>query len=322
MPGCVYHVTARGNERRPIFRETRDREDYLARLATYRERFGFALLAFCLMDNHVHLAVERGETPLSTIMHALQSSYSQSFNRRHARVGHLFQGRYRAFLVQTDLYLAALLRYIHLNPVRAGIVRRAAAYRWSSDRFYRAGTGPAWVDVGRGLRLLGRQPDTAEPYRRLMRDPTVPNYEDIDPLEATVKGEKAFARTMLGASTRMPGPWRLHTVEEVVAAVASAERTAIRVLRQPGQRRGAALTRSIAAYVARNHARIPIGRVASYLGRDESTLIKGVRRLEQRLCADDGLRERIAAIAAHLKAGSQRPEEGTSPEIESSGVQG
>src|SRR5215470_18014881 len=97
--GVVYHVIARGNERRSIFRDDVDREKYLSRLAHYRERFEFKVLAFCLMDNHVHLALETGDEPLSRVMAGLQSSYTQAFNRRHRRVGHLFQGRYKAFIV-------------------------------------------------------------------------------------------------------------------------------------------------------------------------------------------------------------------------------
>ena len=105
----------------------------------YRERFRFRLLAYCLMDNHVHLAVETGKAPLSRIMACLQSSYTQYFNRHYGRVGHLFQGRYKAFLVEKDRYALALLRYIDENPVKAGVAATAQAYRWSSDRDYREG---------------------------------------------------------------------------------------------------------------------------------------------------------------------------------------
>ncbi len=93
------------------------------------------------MSNHVHLAIEAGRDPLSRIMAGLQSSYTQYFNRRHRRVGHLFQGRYKAFLVDKDRYALALLRYVHENPVKAGIVVRPEEYVWSSDRYYRRGKG-------------------------------------------------------------------------------------------------------------------------------------------------------------------------------------
>ena len=117
LPGAVYHVTARGNERRPIFRDDRDREEYLARIAYYRNKFRFRLLSYCPMTNRVHLAIRTSDAPLSRIMAGLHSSYIQRFNRRHHRVGHLFQGRYKSFLVQEGRYLIALIRYIHRNPV-------------------------------------------------------------------------------------------------------------------------------------------------------------------------------------------------------------
>ncbi len=155
VAGAVYHVTARGNERRAVFADDEDRNEYLDRVAWYRTKFGFRLLAYCLMTNHVHLAIRRGPFPLSRVMAGLHSSYTQWFNRRHRRVGHLFQGRYKSFLVQEDRYLVALVRYIHLNPVRARIVQRAADYAWSSDRFFRGTRPPQWLDVEDALPSFG-----------------------------------------------------------------------------------------------------------------------------------------------------------------------
>src|SRR5713101_837764 len=154
--GAAYHVIARGNERKLVFRDDRDRKEYLDRLIRCRERFGLRLLAYCLMGNHLHLAVERGPALLSRVMLALQSGYTQWFNRRHGRVGHLFQGRYKAFLIEKERYLLALVRYIHRNPLEAGLARRAHEYEWSSDRYYRRGKGPEWLDLDVVLALFGR----------------------------------------------------------------------------------------------------------------------------------------------------------------------
>ena len=125
FPGGLYHVIVRCNERKAVFRDDRDREDYLGRLAHYAQKLKFRVLAYCLMDNHVHLAIETGKARLSRIMACLQSSYTQYFNRRHRRVGHLFQGRCKAFLIEKDRYALALLRYIHENPVKAQPLRRS-----------------------------------------------------------------------------------------------------------------------------------------------------------------------------------------------------
>ena len=97
-------------------------EAYLDRLARYRKRFSVTVYAYCLMSNHVHLLLETGSEPLSKFMQGLQQSYTQYFNRKHRKVGHLFQGRYRAIVCEKDQYLLTLVRYIHLNPIRAKLV--------------------------------------------------------------------------------------------------------------------------------------------------------------------------------------------------------
>ena len=192
--GAVYHVIVRGNERRAVFRDDADREAYLERLSKGRERFGFRLLAFCLMGNHVHLAIERGPEKLARVMLTLQSAYAQSFNRRHGRVGHLFQGRYKAFLVEKDRHLLALVRYIHENPVKAGGVAKPQDYAWSSDRQYRRGKGLKWLDVDRLLGMLGRGRSAAvRGYRKLMREELEEPYEKVESWGQAVKGDETFA---------------------------------------------------------------------------------------------------------------------------------
>src|SRR6266849_7967662 len=135
-PGLLYHVIARGNQRQPTFLTDADYEAYLARLARYRKRYGVFLYAYCLMPNHVHLLAETPEAPLSRFMQGLQQSYTQRFNRVYGTVGHLFQGRYKAIVCDRDEYLMALIRYIHLHPVRAGLVEDPDAYPYSGHRAY------------------------------------------------------------------------------------------------------------------------------------------------------------------------------------------
>ncbi|MEA3249779.1 MAG: transposase [Patescibacteria group bacterium] len=137
-PGAVYHVYARGNARQNIFLDNEDRLSFLAILAGAEEDHNFVCHADCLMDNHYHLELETPDGNLSKCMKALNAGYAQAFNRRHGRVGKLFQGRYGAKLVQKEAYLLSLCRYIVLNPVRAGMVEDPAHYRWSS---YRATAG-------------------------------------------------------------------------------------------------------------------------------------------------------------------------------------
>ncbi|MBI4803081.1 MAG: transposase [Elusimicrobia bacterium] len=134
IAGCLYHVIARGNERHSIFRDDVDYLDFLSRLRTSLDKTGNKCLAWCLMPNHFHLLILRGERPLSELMRRLMTGYVGSFNQRHKRCGHLFQNRYKAILCEEEEYLLELAAYIHLNPLRAGLVRgyqNLEKYRWT-----------------------------------------------------------------------------------------------------------------------------------------------------------------------------------------------
>lgn len=136
--GAIYHVTSRGNARAAIFVDDPDREMLLQTLGEVVRRFNWRCHAYCLMDNHYHLLVETVDGNLSAGMRQLNGMFTQRFNRRHGRGGHIFQGRFKAILVDRDSYLLELCRYVALNPVRAKAVKRPGDYRWSS---YRATAG-------------------------------------------------------------------------------------------------------------------------------------------------------------------------------------
>jgi putative transposase len=131
-PGAVYHVTSRGNARDKIFGDDRDREVFLSTLGTVVKRYNWLCHAYCLMDNHYHLVIETPEANLSIGMRQLNGVYTQKYNRRNQRPGHIFQGRFKAILVQKESYLLELCRYVVLNPVRAGVVEKPEAWKWSS----------------------------------------------------------------------------------------------------------------------------------------------------------------------------------------------
>jgi putative transposase len=138
FPGAIYHATSRGNALASIFLDDIDRSTFLSVLGLTLRRFNVICHAFCLMTNHFHLLLETPDANLSKVMRQFNSVYTQAFNRRHGRVGHVLQGRYKSIVVDREAYLLELCRYIVLNPVRAGMVNKPGTYQWSS---YRATAG-------------------------------------------------------------------------------------------------------------------------------------------------------------------------------------
>jgi putative transposase len=158
LSGGLYHVTSRGDRREDIFVDDIDREAWLDTLAQCCERYNWAIHAWCQMTNHYHLIVETAESNLSAGMRQLNGVYTQKLNRRHARVGHVFQGRFKGILVERDSYLLELARYVVLNPVRAGMVKGVRQWKWSS---YPAMVGivprPGWLHTDWLLGQFGAQ---------------------------------------------------------------------------------------------------------------------------------------------------------------------
>ena len=136
--GAVYHITSRGNEKKAVFKDDQDRINFLNTLQHVNKRYNWLCHAYCMMDNHYHLLIETPDGNLSLGMRQMNGVYTQLFNKRHQRTGHLFQGRYKAILIQKDSHLLEVCRYVVLNPVRARMVERPEAWKWSS---YRATAG-------------------------------------------------------------------------------------------------------------------------------------------------------------------------------------
>ncbi len=170
--GALYHVTARGNRQEAIYEDDTDREAFISVFRDVCDSYHWVCHAYCLMDNHYHLLIETPEGNLSRGMRQLNGVYTQRFNRAHGRVGHVFQGRYKAILVDKDRYLLELSRYIVLNPVRAGRVRSARDWPWSS---YRATAGqveaPVFLHTDWLLAGFGRRKKSAiEKYKQFVSE--------------------------------------------------------------------------------------------------------------------------------------------------------
>jgi len=306
FPGALYHVIARGNERKAVFRDDADREFYLRRLEHYREKFGFSVWAYCLMDNHVHLGLEMGKVPLSRVMAGLQTSYTQYFNRRHRRAGHLFQGRYKAFLVEKDRYALAMVRYIHENPVRAGMAKKANEHAWSSDRYFRRGEGPGWLDLDRVLPFLGRTRSAAAAgYRRLMREEPEQPYEELPAHGQVVKGGETFADRVLAEAGEPPPIRKKLRLDTAASVVSRGEDVSLVELKGTGRGRRAARARMLTAWLGREVDGLSLSRTARFFGRDPSTFARGIGELEEAIAKDPALRARVARLAREVRRRAQ-----------------
>jgi REP element-mobilizing transposase RayT len=171
-PGALYHVTSRGNARARIYTDDEDHRRFLDLLGAVCERHNWRIHAYCLMGNHYHVVLETPEPTLSKGMRQLNGVYTQDFNRRHRKSGHLLQGRYTAIVVDKDKYLLELARYVVLNPVRAGMVKSPGQWPWSS---YRATIGkaptPPWLNIDFLLaQLSSRKGDARERYVRFVAE--------------------------------------------------------------------------------------------------------------------------------------------------------
>lgn len=185
-PGAFYHVTSRGNEQKDVFKSQKDREKFLSYFESSAERYGAVIHAYCLLSNHYHILLETSAGNLSQIMRHINGAYTIYFNIKRKRAGHLFQGRFKAILVEADEYVTELSRYIHLNPVRAGIVARPEEYRWSSYRnFIGQEKTPEWLKTGFILDYFGKgATEAGKKYQTFVEDLIGKEYES--PLQGTV----------------------------------------------------------------------------------------------------------------------------------------
>jgi len=204
--GAFYHITSRGNQRERIFFEDKDREMLLEILKRTKERYGYLLHAYVLMDNHYHFLIETSKANISQTMQNINTSYTVYMNRKYKRSGHLFQGRFKGIIVDKDEYLVTLSRYIHLNPVRAGIVQRPVDYRWTSYRSYSDKSNKKeLVDVEDTLsRFSERKAEAVKGYREFVEAGIGGGDNPFKVLEGgIILGNKSFMKKIKGILGRM-----------------------------------------------------------------------------------------------------------------------
>ena len=301
-PGAFYHITSRGNERKDIFRSARDREKFLSYLESSTQRYGAVIHVYCLMTNHYHLLLETPLGNLSQIMRHINGAYTTYFNTRRQRSGHLFQGRYKAIVVDADEYAEELSRYIHLNPVRAGIVERPEEYQWSSYQYYIGHRKkPEWLKTDFILDYFGKKVFTAQKRYREFVNAFV-NKEYGSPLKETVASTilggidfveeikdkylngKKVDRNLPALSELSTGP----TIEEISNGVKA-------ILEED-----VALSRKATLYLCHRYSRKTLKEIGSYFGIGESAVSQASHRFKLTLDNDRKLRKKINYISKRL----------------------
>jgi len=210
VPGGLYHVILRGNGRRAIFFDCSDRHRWEALIDEGVDRYRHRVHAYCWMTNHIHMAIQSSAVPLSRFMGFVASQYARSTNKKINRSGHLFERRYRAILVQEGSYLKELVRYIHQNPLRAGITEDLIDYRWSSHSAYLTGNPPKWLTVDWVLSVFGETvADARHRYANFMRvDGQVSIWRELRAgvdNDSRVLGDDRFLASLCPTVTRSAG---------------------------------------------------------------------------------------------------------------------
>jgi len=313
-PGALYHVRSRGNEKKDIFLDDRDRREFLGILQEYHDRYGILIHCYVLMGNHYHLVVETPGGNLVTVMHGINSNYTGYFNRRHNRAGHLFQGRYGAILVDKDAYLLQVSRYVHLNPVRAGMVDRPERYQWSSYPGYvwKSREVP-WVEYAWVLSQFGSsrqvsrkkygefvsagvQQTGESPFRDLYGQVILGRDQFIEKTKGLL-GAREVSQEIVERKRLIMGYAK---PEDILSAVASALRTEVDLLKRKGGRNNTA--RRVALYLIKRYSGLSNEEIGQFFGGlHYSAVSKAYARLENAMTQDSELRNLVKKLVSHVK---------------------
>lgn len=290
--GALYHVMLRGNAGQSIFLVDDDRDAFEALVADGVSRFGHRIHAYCWMGNHVHLAIQVADTPLSKIMQNLAFRYTRFINRREKRIGHLFQGRFKALLVDADSYLLELIRYIHLNPVRAKLVADPSDYAWSGHLAYLGKIAKPWLTTDWGLAQFGSSSRYADFVHAGLHEGHREEFHR-GRLEGAILGGDDFVEKIIFREAALET--RRLSLEVILAAVAHAWGVSRDALPSSSRVRTIAQARSAAAYLVAEYGGDTLSALGRLLNRDVSTLSNGAQTIRAALPSDLAMRHKIQA---------------------------
>lgn len=307
FPGALYHVIARGNHQNQIFLMPKDYQKYLSLVRRYKERYDFQLYAYALMSNHLHLLIETADAPLSKIMQGLQQTYTQFFNWKYGKVGHLFQGRYKAIICQKDVYLLELIRYIHLNPIRAGVAKSLANYPWTSYSYYLKDTGDKIIDTDFVLRQFGNDKKTARRhYQQFIRAGICKSHEEFigEIVDQRILGKENFVEEVLQqeneASKDKDLIFEKLELKKVLETICSSKGMRPVMVRSTVKIDEVVWARRLFIYIARIYLGYQLKEIASFLGTDITTVVKNFRVIADRIRKEKNLKEEINVLLKEI----------------------
>ena len=307
-PHGLYHVIARGNRQERIFLQPADFSKYLSLIKRYKKRYEFLLYAYALMMNHVHLLIEVGDSPLSKIMQGLQQTYTQFFNWKYGKSGHVFQGRYKTLLCQKDVYLLELVRYIHLNPVRARIAKNLAEYPWIGHHAYLHSLQHPLIDMEFVFSMF--HPDVVEArhlYIQFLKDGLNKNYTVFldDTHEGRILGKQRFVQesrkhenAVIQSERSKP---KTHSLAKICEVVCKHFVLLPDVLKSSVKIRNVVRARRILCHVARVYFDYSLKEISSFLEIDATAVSRYMGDVDKLMKIDRSTQRRVYTICSELK---------------------
>ena len=306
FPEAVYHVMNRGARRQSIFIDDTDYQAFFEIFSEANRLWGIEVFAYALMGNHYHLCLRTPKGNLSRVMRHVDGIYTQQFNRRHGRDGTLFRGRYKAILIEADAYLAAVVRYIHLNAIEAGIVKMPEDYRWASHRYYRSKIVPNWLNTAEAVEqiggrrafhefvLSGNEESLKRYYEAKRQSPILGSEEFVEGIRqrgaAVAREHPRYERRAIQA-----GPE--HVLREVMRRY---KVTRDEILRSQRGRDNEA--RKVAMYLVKRCCDRTLSEIAEYFAAGGYSAVSwSCRAIDAKMAKEKKLRERIERLASSIQ---------------------
>lgn len=298
---ATYHVMLRGNDGQTIFFSDKDRVRMCLLIQEGVERFGHSIEAFCFMSNHIHLAVRVDDINISRVIQHLAFRYARYINRHYNRIGHLFQGRFKSVLVDDENYVKELIRYIHLNPVRANLVGDPQEYPWSSHRTYLEIDKLLWLNIDRILNKFHPEREVAVKIydNYVFQGIGIRTEFDFQSgFRAGIIGNEEFIEEIVIKKGKSTQP--KIELADLVAKVCEMNKISVEQLCMPGKQPRYSESRALIAYFVRKIDHISLQSLAQFLGRDLSTLTKLAGRFEMKVNQDQLASTQVEEIHSWL----------------------